>query len=198
MIDKLADAVVERLCRAGTVTPENRDIYVFGVSGLIKTFGNMVIPVILGLLFGCVVQVLVFLASYCLLRRFAGGYHAKTELVCFILSQVMVVSVVALLFFYTYIPVVLHAVVAVLSAICIFVLAPVEAENNPLNDVETAVYRKRSQLLCAAYLAAYVVGSFVSPVLSAPFFCALLVAAIHLLPGAQHSLLKRARCKKAG
>ncbi|MFQ7801627.1 MAG: accessory gene regulator B family protein [Coprobacillus cateniformis] len=51
------------------------------------------ITLILGYIFGNLIQTMIFLLSYIPLRSYAIGYHAKTEQVCFIFSTLLIIVV---------------------------------------------------------------------------------------------------------
>lgn len=51
----------------------------------------------IGFTFGMVWQSVLFTAAYMTLRVYAGGYHAPTQLRCYILSFIMVVTALLLI-----------------------------------------------------------------------------------------------------
>ena len=76
-----------------------------------------------------------------MLRSFAGGYHAKTPVRCYILSLIMITVVLTGM---KYLPVAEIVCYAVLLAtvLIVFLLSPVEDKNKPLDEIEQKVYRK--------------------------------------------------------
>ena len=54
---------------------------------------NISSALIIGLIFGKFFEAAVFIVAYCSLRSFAGGYHAKTPLRCYVFSVIMLIIV---------------------------------------------------------------------------------------------------------
>ena len=84
---------VERLIRNGIIKESERELYYFGVNGLCLFLVNIATSVIIGILFGMLWQSLLFSAAYIPLRSYAGGYHAKTPGMCYILSTILIACV---------------------------------------------------------------------------------------------------------
>lgn len=183
MIYRLSERFVERCCALGIIDSEKKDIYIFGSMGLIKSALNLLIPILLGFLLSRLIEMLIFLLLYCYLRRFAGGYHADSPVVCFIISQLMVVCVAGMLVFYSYIPAIITLVLTGLSYLSVLLLAPVEALNNPLNKNEKAHYRKKSILLASVYLVPFGITFALNSRLCSAFFSIFVMMAIHLIVG---------------
>lgn len=80
-----------------------------------------------------------------LLRRYAGGFHAKTPVRCYIYSSTMVLLALLVL---------KHMFNSICISICmfgvgifiIFLYSPVEDKNKPLNAIERLVYQKKARL----------------------------------------------------
>jgi len=88
----------------------------------------------------------VFTIAYGLLRTSAGGYHARTQGSCYIFSIAMIIIVLSALKYLQWNPVIYLSLV-LLSSIFIFLLAPVEDSNKPLDALEHRVYKKRSRII---------------------------------------------------
>lgn len=76
----------------------------------------------------------------------AGGHHADSPIKCYINSTIMIAVLLAVI---KWIPIhpAISAVLLALSWITTWILAPVEAENNPWDDTEKLVYRRRTQVI---------------------------------------------------
>ena len=90
-----------------------------------------------------------FLAVYIPLRSFAGGIHAKTANRCYVYSSFMIIAVLLVIKFFP-LGNLICSCLSLLSGIIIFLLAPVEAEHKKLDEIEYAVYRKRSRIILVA------------------------------------------------
>jgi accessory gene regulator B len=81
--------------------------------------------------------------AYSPLRVYAGGYHTKTQLRCYVFSIFLTIAVI---YANKYIPGTNQniIIITIISCITIFCLSPVEDRNKPLDEAEKRVYRKRS------------------------------------------------------
>ena len=80
------------------------------------------------------------------MRSFAGGYHAKTPLRCYLLSLIMLIIVLAGMKYLPVSDLVYYAVLAA-AVLIVFLLSPVEDKNKLLDESEHKVYKKRTVLI---------------------------------------------------
>lgn len=86
----IAGNVIDTLVHSDVVAPEDKDIHIFGLQQGLFMLLNIATTIMIGLVFGMFMQSLVFMLSYLPLRSVAGGYHAKTQLKCYLFSTVIV------------------------------------------------------------------------------------------------------------
>ncbi|GLB32071.1 accessory gene regulator [Lacrimispora amygdalina] len=145
-MEHLANALTDKLIDWKIINSEDRDLYAYGFwQGGIYIF-NYASVFLIGLLFGMLWQSVVFILSYGLIRPVAGGYHARTQRNCYLFSVLLIVIVLSMLKWFP-----LSSIVCILvllfSGAVIFILAPVEDENKPLDETEQMVYRHRSRIV---------------------------------------------------
>ena len=148
-MEKLANALTDKLVEWGIVNSEDRELYAYGFwQGGIYIF-NYASVFFIGLLFGMLWQSLVFIVSYGLIRPVAGGYHARSQRNCYIFSMLLIILVLSILKWFQWSGIVCFLIL-LLSGVVIFMLAPVEDENKPLDETEVMVYRHRSRVVLSA------------------------------------------------
>ena len=118
------------LVRCGVIKEEDAAVQEYGLFCLLNTLAYNVVQLALALWFHVLWQTLWFDLLFMPLRNWAGGYHAKTPLRCFVLSNA--VWALAMLGGH-YLPARLCLAVGMLSAAAIWRMAPVPHENNPLS-----------------------------------------------------------------
>lgn len=91
--NKFAKYILEKFILQQGTSDNDKIVYLYGLSAGITILENIVITLILGYIFGNLIQTMIFLLSYIPLRSYAGGYHAKTEQVCFIFSTLLIIVV---------------------------------------------------------------------------------------------------------
>lgn len=62
----------------GTLSNEDKGIYVFGIYQTMVSALEILLMLVTGILCGVGWQCVIFLVSFVVLRRYAGGYHAST------------------------------------------------------------------------------------------------------------------------
>lgn len=148
-----ADRIAGALVNCGA-TAENKELYAFGLRQGGFMLLNAAATLAIGLALEMVWQSILFSLAYIPLRTFAGGYHAKTPLRCFILSNIMVVTAllgIRLVQWNSFI----CAIIGMCAGLIVFLLAPVEDRNKPLDQKEQSVYKKRARIiLCVLFVIA--------------------------------------------
>jgi accessory gene regulator B len=143
---KLSDMLINRLIRRNIISDSDSEIYKFGVEQLGFTVINMITIVILGMVFGEVLEGLLFALSFMSLRSVAGGFHASTATRCYLLTTVVIVTVLSVMKFMD-LGIEVYGFIYIISGTIIILLSPVESENKPLDKIEEIVYRRRTWFL---------------------------------------------------
>lgn len=150
-LEKLSHKIGDDLVRSGVVKEEDAEVYIYGINQILAYVFNVSSSLIIGLIFGVTFEIIIFMAAYIPLRSFAGGYHAKTPLRCYIFSVIMLIVVSIGLKYLSVSEWVYYAVLLV-SVLIILVLSPVEDRNKPLDEIEHKVYKKRAVIILAIEL----------------------------------------------
>ena len=151
LLAKLSHKIGDDLVRSNLNEAEDAEIYIYGINQILVSVLNVLSALIIGLILGTFFEVVVFMAAYIPLRIFAGGYHAKTPLRCYIFSVIMLI-IVSLGMKYLYMADWVYYVILAVAALMILVLSPVEDKNKPLDDLEYKVYKRRAIIIAAIEL----------------------------------------------
>ena len=138
--------LADYLCENNIITTEDKEIVQYGLEAFAETFLGLLVTVLIGSIFtspfsGLVLWLLVFP-----LRKYAGGYHAKTRSRCFLISVGMMLCAYGL--FTTWeLPMTAHILVMVITFGVIFCMAPVDTPNKLLDVLEQGTYRRRARVV---------------------------------------------------
>ncbi len=141
----MACSFANYLCKRHIIRPDYYEVYVYGTELVLSFIITTALVLIAGLVIGEVMNSMIFLAVFILLRRFTGGYHANTYLKCKIIS----ISTFFIAQFSSHAISVrwwMYAVLLVGGNIVIHLLAPVEHPNKPLSDAEKRKFRRFSHV----------------------------------------------------
>lgn len=152
--------IVNLLVSNEIISAEDKELYEYGLHQGFILLANIFTTILIGWILNMMIESIVFLVAYIPLRSYAGGYHAKTPFRCYILSIVMisVALLVARSSIWNLISII--SVTAISSGI-IFLLAPVEDKNKPLQQNERIEFKKRTNILLGALLGLIILFWFV-------------------------------------
>lgn len=148
MVNLIKNSIMYQLKENDLILDDNIEIVEFGLETLIYKVLHLLINIVIALFFDMVLEIIVFHLFYQKIRTYSGGYHAKSNIVCFFNS--MLISFATLLFWtncsqqsYS----LFIIVFLVISFIVIWFFSPIENENKPLDEIEKFVYRNKSRFL---------------------------------------------------
>ena len=145
MLENLAKSTARFFVSQNIVKSEYEDIYAYGMEILLSTVINGVIVLFIAILSDTVLLSLLFFTAFILMRRSAGGYHAKTHIGC------MMILIAVHLMFMVLINVIPDSIIPILSyfsiaysCISVYLFAPVEHPNKPLSSDDRRKLRVKS------------------------------------------------------
>lgn len=145
MFAKSSEQLSQKLLQSNIITKEQYEICKFGFQQGFTVLLNFCTVAAVGLALHAFSSAMLFLAGFIPLRRFAGGYHAKTPLRCYLYS---VGVMIAMLFgMKTALPAAVCFITFGIASAAIFAFAPVEDQHKPLDKIEHAVYQKRTRIV---------------------------------------------------
>lgn len=193
MIEAYSKRLSVSLLQGGFIPEGEEEAYAFGIQTGVETLLGWASGLFLGLLLGMFWESVIFLFSYSAVRTYAGGYHAETFLRCFFSSCLLVVAVMWLCRWFpqAYLSAG-NALILIVSAPIIWAFAPVAARHKPLDDEETACYRKKCRMRliveCAVAVALVMFGQ---PRFAIVISAGLFVLSILMLCGLWQKKLER-------
>lgn len=160
MFAKLAEYLTQQLENENVISSDKRDLYRYGFQyGMILTL-NFITSILIGVVFGKVLESIILLATYIPLRSYAGGHHSSSSEKCYIVSSLIMIIWMCLLKFQ-----ILSAsccVIMLISGLIVcIILAPVEDKNKPLDNDEIQIYRKKSYIVLVIEICLWILLSFI-------------------------------------
>ena len=126
------------------------DLYEYAVYIILSSAFHIITVIALGLCFNLLVESLVFYFSFIAIRKFAGGYHAKTPSRCYVFSVISSIIMLCLIKYansvgniFTYLLIIFE----LLCVVLIILMSPLDTENNPLNSYEKKWYKTLAVLI---------------------------------------------------
>lgn len=157
MFNKISLRVTNRLLKRELITQEDYEIYLFGVEQMLVLLLDLLTCVLVGVVFGNILQTILFVAAFAGVRVYAGGYHASTPWSCYLLTTGMIIVSTVILKYIDWNVGVLIGLLVVASLV-ILKFAPVDTENKPIDDVEYVYFRKKTKLVLLVEIILAVLG----------------------------------------
>ncbi len=139
---KLKDKLVQSMADNNVIEQDEIDIYRFGVQLLSETVLSFAIFLIIAAFLGSIVEFIIFITAFALLRQYAGGFHADKFISCLLISCCVITAFCIAV----HIPdqaVYVIGVLAVISLIIILLLAPVDSKHKRITETDRTKYRKK-------------------------------------------------------
>ncbi len=150
MLNKIAGTLSTYLFSRKLISAEDIDMHTYGFELLISFLFSSSLILLSGIIFGCVVETLVFMGVFIFLRSFSGGYHALTYSFCTIITM-SIYSSVMLLTNYTIVNTLAYYILFPCGALVLFVFAPIKNPNKPLTQQEEKKHKVISLILFALF-----------------------------------------------
>lgn len=146
------ERIVDFMEENGSIQTEYRDVYVYALQTIVVYFFNIGTGVIIGVFMGEFLYCMIFLIAFILLREEAGGYHAPGWKSCYFLScGILVLTLLWIkeeVIYQTYITM----IAALAAGTGIFLFAPLEDKNRPLEEEEKKAIGKKARIIVVTEL----------------------------------------------
>ncbi|MCM1009209.1 MAG: accessory gene regulator B family protein [Ruminococcus flavefaciens] len=135
MIEKMSGAIVNYMlkCEVISNTKEDMEYYQYGVEITVSSIINVLLILFIGLVFGNLIESVLFLLLFIPIRQYTGGYHANTYFKC---NLTFAVLFAILLFFYRFTGEILTSYFSILIVyVCVLTIVfmcPIENPNKPI------------------------------------------------------------------
>lgn len=162
MILRLSERIANGLLKQSDISDDEQDLYQYGFFILLSQILYLIIACIIGVLLGTFFESIIFYIAFQFIRRYAGGYHASTEMRCEILSSLSILAcIVVIKLSKTYDFQTVLLVISAVSAVCIAVLCPLDTPEKPLSENEFKYFRKISWLILSVISLVVIISYFV-------------------------------------
>ena len=134
MKEKFLNSSMKLIKNNHNYSKEQLEIIEYGLEGLYSFVTKSTIILLLNLLVGTIKEFVAFFISFALIRAFAFGVHAKTNIGCWITSIIVNVGI-PLLIKYFFISKIYLIIISVITTIIISIFAPADTRKRPLKNI---------------------------------------------------------------
>jgi accessory gene regulator B len=145
----IAEKLVFQATSNGAIKDKDHDLYLYAFHALISYTCSFATMFVIASLMHRLIESVLFIFFFYPLRIYAGGFHEKTELRCYIISTIMFVGMILIdIVGVPGIPILENFILLVLSVTSVFMKAPVESEKKPLGQGELRKYKRMARIIC--------------------------------------------------
>ena len=146
MIKRLSQSLAKTIVNSGAGRNNSTAAIAFGLELIFTYLFGTAILMVISVLCRQPLAWLVFLLGFAPLRTTAGGFHAKTQLSCFVVSSAIFLLSMIISFFLSWTTTV-YLLVSTLTLILVLLVSPVEAINKKLTKEQRSKNRTRSLII---------------------------------------------------
>lgn len=146
MFHNVSKRIIEYTVKNDSLDDEKAEEYIYGLELSLTLALNYISILIIGFLMGMLWQAVLFLFIYTSIRRFAGGFHFNSSVICY-LSMCIMCILTLLIIKYSVNNVWLYSSVMAVSTLIILIISPVSAVNKPLDEKEKIVFGRISRAM---------------------------------------------------
>lgn len=157
MLERLSEKFAGKLIKAGIISKADADVYTYGFFQTAMMLINIVTTLILSILFQLLVPCILLNLAYIPIRTNAGGHHASSSFKCYINSAIIIAVLLSIIKWVS-IRTLISIAILVVSSVVILILAPIETENNPLDEDEKRVYKKRTIIILGIEIIVFIIS----------------------------------------
>ncbi len=141
-MNRISGKIISLLCENNILERDKQELYTYALEILLQSILHFSTAIIIGCIFGMALESFLMFLSFSLVRRFAGGLHAKTPLHCYLTSIAAILSMLFLIWIFTkWENDVAYYVTLSVSNITIWIASPIESSNKTLSYKEKKVFK---------------------------------------------------------
>lgn len=148
----MTDKLVNQMIKLQVIDNDEKEIYRFGIESLLLKLLHYSSYLLIAAFLGEIVRFLLFFFTFLLLRKSAGGYHAKSKAGCYCISCFTVLSAIVCMKIFSNYENNLEILatgflLTILCDVIIIRFAPLGNRNRELEEAETIYFRKRTRII---------------------------------------------------
>lgn len=153
MISKKVSNIVCWLIKNGAIDKDEYELYEYAIYSLLLLWTPMIIAIVFGIIMNEILKGVIMIIPFMLIRKYSGGYHAKSIRVCLTISSILMCTFFIIL---KNIQVsIAFNVITCFSALIIAIFSPVDSANRRLEDTEVKRFSKISIMISFFVLLIY-------------------------------------------
>ena len=184
MISCISSRIVKWLLRAGAISENDRELYEYAAYSFLFSLFPLFWITLLGFAFDMLLDGVLMIIPFMLMRKFSGGFHFQSSGVCLVFSTLLLL---AFLFLIRFVAAkqcfVLFSFFVAVSAVQIFLCSPTDNAARRLSGKERLVFKRAARIMSASFLLVYIILFLLrQPRFSVPIGAGIILTALLQVP----------------
>lgn len=140
MIKKGTETVIGEMLKCGIIKEEERELYRYAIQSFLLLLAPLGLGIVIGSFLGSAMQGILFALPFMILRKFSGGYHARSIWECLISSSFLFLLCMILAS-----KIVCDwklAIITIIASMNLIICSPIDHKNKRLTGNEKQSYKK--------------------------------------------------------
>lgn len=142
MINSISEFIAKRWVYKSVISEEDYELYHYGWFVILSDLWLFFVTLTIGIFFNITIPSIVFFVTFFVIRRFAGGFHAKTELHCQIISlSFLFLSLVGIKYMLFEIESIYLIIINMICVIILPIISPADTPQKVLSSKEKKKFK---------------------------------------------------------
>ena len=137
------------LIESGVIEASDRELYEYAIHSLWLSVAPLLLALAFGVLMGTPWEAVLMVLPFMAIRKFSGGFHAKRESTCLIVSSLLIVLCIYGASHLEYSAVL--SICLMLAGISLITFSPIDSENRRLDDDEKNRYKVITAVMATVF-----------------------------------------------
>ncbi len=149
MSAKCSGRIIPWLIESGVIEASDRELYEYAIHSLWLSVAPLLLALVFGILMGVPWKAVLMILPFMAIRKFSGGFHAKRERTCLIVSSLLIVLCIYGAAHLEYSAVI--SICLMLAGISLITFSPIDSENRRLDDDEKSRYKAITAVMATVF-----------------------------------------------
>ena len=155
-MQRVSQIVAGWLVTVQAITEDDKELYAYAVYSFLFGLIPIALSLAFGIISGMIAESFFLIVPFLIIRKFSGGFHLKSALLCFILTSCLLASALAIVHLIANAQQhILLSIAVMIATTVIFVFSPIDSEERALNSSEIVQYRTIARVISIVFLIGY-------------------------------------------
>lgn len=140
------------LVKTDAISAEDFDLYSYAMYSVMFVSIPIFLSIVVGILMNMLLESILFIAPFVIIRKYSGGFHLKSPTVClFVSTGIIAAFLVGIRFSLNHKAYLAPLISMFLLGVLLFIKSPIDTEERKLSEQETVVFGKIARIMVIAF-----------------------------------------------